>query len=56
MFARDRNRWLEWLFEAKKRYGISILSYMATSNHVHLLVHDKDGGEVHSKDRAVGCR
>ena len=24
-FARDRRRWLEWLFEAKKRYGTSIL-------------------------------
>jgi REP element-mobilizing transposase RayT len=42
-FARDRRRWLQWLFEAKKRYGISILNYMVTSNHTHLLV--VDGGE-----------
>ena len=27
-FVRDRRRWLQWLFEAKKRYGISILNYM----------------------------
>jgi len=27
-----------WLFEAKKRYGLSILNYMVTSNHIHLLV------------------
>ena len=41
-FSRDRHRWLEWLFEAKKRYGIRILDYMVTSNHIHLLV--VDGG------------
>ncbi len=34
-FARDRCRWLQWLFEAKKRYGIRILNYMVTSNHIH---------------------
>ncbi len=39
-FARDRQRWLQWLFEAKKRYGLSILNYMVTSNYVHLLVVD----------------
>jgi len=37
-FARDRQRWLGWLFEAKKRFGLSVLDYMVTSNHVHLLV------------------
>jgi putative transposase len=39
-FARDRNRWLYWLFEAKKRFGLSILNYTVTSNHIHLLVRD----------------
>jgi hypothetical protein len=24
-FARDRRRYLQWLFEAKKRFGLSIL-------------------------------
>ena len=32
-FARDRKRWLHWLFEAKKRYGPTILNYIVTSNH-----------------------
>lgn len=41
-FARDRWRWMGWLFEAKKRYGIRVLNYMVTSNHVHLLVQDGD--------------
>ena len=39
-FARDRKRWLQWLFEAKKRYGLDILNYTVTSNHIHLLVLD----------------
>ena len=37
-FAKDRRRWLQWLFEAKKRYGLPILNYAVTSNHIHLLV------------------
>jgi len=45
-FARDRRRWLQWLFEAKKRYGLCILNYMVTSNHIHLLVVDAGGREV----------
>jgi len=39
-FARDRKRWLQWLFEAKKRFGLDILNYTVTSNHIHLLVAD----------------
>lgn len=39
-FARDRRRWLQWLFEAKKRYGLVILDYVVTSNHIHLLMVD----------------
>jgi REP element-mobilizing transposase RayT len=45
-FGRDRHRWLHWLFEAKKRYGIRILNYMVTSNHIHLLVLDGGGRDV----------
>jgi REP element-mobilizing transposase RayT len=37
-FSIDRQRWLHWLFEAKKRYRLSILNYTVTSNHIHLLV------------------
>jgi putative transposase len=39
-FARDRSRWHYWLFEAKKRYGLRVLNYASTSNHIHLLVWD----------------
>lgn len=41
-FARDRRSWTSWLFEAKKRYKLQVLNYIATSNHIHLLV--LDGG------------
>ncbi len=37
-FSKDRSRWLQWLYEAKKRYGLVILNYTVTSNHIHLLV------------------
>ena len=37
---------MQWLYEAKKRYGLVILNYVVTSNHVHLIVHGKDGGET----------
>ncbi|MEK6593404.1 MAG: transposase [Pseudomonadota bacterium] len=39
-FAHDRQCYLRWLFEAKKRFGLCVLNYMVTSNHVHLLVKD----------------
>lgn len=39
-FAKDRRRWLQWLYEGKKRFGLRILNYTVTSNHIHLLVHD----------------
>jgi len=45
-FARDRRRWVQWLGEAKKRFGVSILNYAVTCNHIHLLIKDDQGEEV----------
>ena len=45
-FQRDRRCWRGWLFEAKKRFGLCVLNYIATSNHIHLLVMDKGEGEI----------
>ncbi len=45
-FARDRRRWKYWLFQARKRYGLCVLSYIVTSNHIHLLVLDRGKGEI----------
>ena len=45
-FGCDRRRWIHWLFEAKKRYKLSVLNYCVTSNHIHLLVFDKGKNEI----------
>ncbi len=45
-FRRDRHEWLKWLYEAKKRFGLCILDYMVTSNHIHLLVWDNGARNV----------
>ncbi len=38
---------MEWLYQAKKRYrGLSVLNYMVTSNHVHLLIFDNSGRNI----------
>ena len=45
-FARDRRRYLRWLFEARRRYGLKVLNFTVTSNHVHLLVRDDGERDV----------
>ena len=50
-FARDRRRWLRWLYEAKKRFGTRILNYSVTSNHIHLLV--QDGGRRETLPKTI---
>ena len=44
-FARDRRPWMYWLYAARKRFRLSGLKYMVTSNHVRLLVRDRGEGE-----------
>jgi hypothetical protein len=34
----DRRRYLHWVFAAKKRFGLSVLDYAVTCNHIHLVV------------------
>jgi len=45
-FPRDRRRWLYWLCQAKLRFGLCVLNYTVTCNHIHLLVHDAGRGEI----------
>ncbi len=40
LFDKDKKRYIEWLFQAKKKYNIQILNFIVTSNHVHLLISD----------------
>lgn len=55
-FARDRRAWENWLFEARRRFDLCVFNYTATSNHVHLLVRDRGGGEIAAAVQLVdGC-
>lgn len=52
----DRRRWLAWLLEARRRYGLCVLNYIVTRNHVHLLVRDRGMGEISpSMHLVAGC-
>lgn len=56
-FQKDRNTWLKWLFQAKKRYGLKVLNYTVTSNHIHILVYDNNNQNIipSSIKLAAGC-
>jgi putative transposase len=45
-FAKDRRAWVYWLYQARRRYGLCVLNYVVTSNHIHLLVKDRGHGEI----------
>lgn len=55
-FARDRRRWRHWLFEARRRYGLCVLNYIVTSNHVHLLVADRGEREIAASMRLIASQ
>jgi len=55
-FAKDRKCWLEWLYEARKRYQLCILNYMVTSNHIHLLVMDDKNDTISKSMQLVAGR
>ncbi len=55
-FAKDRRRWVQWLFEAKKRFGLCVLNYVVTSNHIHLLVKDRGNDEISKSMQLVAGR
>ena len=54
-FAKDRRRYLQWLWEAKKRYGLVILNYMVTSNHL-LVADDGDRAAIPRSIQLVAGR
>ena len=55
-FSRDRDRWKYWLFQARKRYGLCVLNYTITSNHIHLLVKDTGDGAVPKSMQLIAGR
>jgi len=54
--AKDRNRWLHWLIEARKRFGLCVLNYIITSNHIYLLVRDRGQGKIKNSMQLVAGR
>jgi len=42
-FARDRDKYYKFLLETNRRYNISFLDYVITSNHVHFLIWVRHG-------------
>ncbi len=55
-FRRDRREWRRWLFEARRRYGVSILNYVVTSNHIHLMAWCDDNETLPRTMRLVAGR
>ena len=55
-FACDRRCWIYWLYQARKRFGLRVLNYMVTSNHVHLLVRDSGGDVIPRSMQLVASR
>ncbi len=55
-YARDRRAWRGWLFEARKRFGLCVLDYTVTSNHVHLVVLDRGDDAIAASMQLIeGC-
>ncbi len=55
-FVRDRRTWVHWLYVARRRYGLCVLDYVVTSNHIHLLVHDRGVGEIAQSMQLIAAR
>jgi REP-associated tyrosine transposase len=55
-FLKDRRIWVDWLYTACQRFGLCVLDYNVTSNHIHLIVRDRGGGEIaRSMQLIAGC-
>ena len=44
------------MFEAKKRFGLCVLDYTVTSNHIHLLVKDTGAGVIAESMQLIAGR
>jgi hypothetical protein len=50
---------MNWVFEARQRFGLCVLDYTVTSNHVHLLVKDTgadvipDSSSISRSERSI---
>jgi len=54
--ASDRRRWLYWLFQARRRFGLCVLNYVVMPNEIKLLVMDRGRGEIRSSMQMLAER
>ncbi len=52
-FARDRDQWRHWLYQARRRYGLCVLDFTITRNHIHLMVASDDRDTVPRSMRLI---
>ena len=52
-FRKDRRGYLRRLLEATRKYDVSVLDYIVTSNHVHILFHANDATSVSEAMRYI---
>ena len=45
-FLKGRCTWIDWFYAARQRFGLCVLDYNVTNNHVHLIVRDRGCGEI----------
>jgi len=55
-FLKDRRIWIDWLYMACKRFGLCVLDYNVTSNHIHLIVRDRGCGEIAASLQLIAGR
>ena len=54
-FARDRQAWINGLYQARQRDALNVLNYQVTSNHMHRLVLGRGEGAIaHSMQLIAG--
>lgn len=51
-FIKDKQAWSRWVLASKKLFGLCILNYTITSNHVHLLILDTGQDAEHAISRS----
>lgn len=52
----DRRRWLYWLYQLRQMYGLRVLNYVVTCNHIHLLVEGHGTQSLHACMSLINSR
>lgn len=55
-FKTDKRRYRYWLYQAVQQYGLCVLNFMVTDNHIHLLVVDTGEQIISNSMRLIASR